>query len=244
MHTHTHTVFEHSSPLPTDHIILIGIFEVKNSQLPIPVVALSKGAHTRTSLARESGWARVPMSQTRPCVECHEPESTHACVVKYIRAWLPSQAPRGGLASETCTCMGTLRLVYGRSLSEIVGSNPAGGKDVCPLWMLCRVGSNLCDGPINRPGSVPSVCVCVCVCHCVIKCNNNTLHLQWTGRRGTNNCIEDKSEWEPSWHLSVCYPGILPEGRTKSRNHTRYDSCWHCQNLHTSRTQIEGPTPR
>jgi hypothetical protein len=33
-----------------------------------------KGAHTRTSLASESGWARVPMSQTRPCVECHEPD--------------------------------------------------------------------------------------------------------------------------------------------------------------------------
>jgi hypothetical protein len=34
-------------------------------------------------------------------------ESTHACVVKYIRAWLPSQAPRGGLASQTRTYMGT-----------------------------------------------------------------------------------------------------------------------------------------
>jgi hypothetical protein len=32
------------------------------------------GAHTRTSLASESGLARVPMSQTRPCVECHEPD--------------------------------------------------------------------------------------------------------------------------------------------------------------------------
>jgi len=65
------------------------------------------GAHTRTNLDRESGWARVPMSQTRPCVECHEPESTHACAVKYTRAWLPSQAPRGGFASHTRTCMGT-----------------------------------------------------------------------------------------------------------------------------------------
>ena len=34
-------------------------------------------------------------------------ESTHAFVVKYIRAWLPSQAPRGGLASQTRACMGT-----------------------------------------------------------------------------------------------------------------------------------------
>jgi hypothetical protein len=60
------------------------------------------------SLAGASGQARVPMSQTRPCEECHEPESTHACVVKYIRAWLLSQAPRGWLASRTRTCVGTL----------------------------------------------------------------------------------------------------------------------------------------
>jgi hypothetical protein len=34
-----------------------------------------KGAHTRTSLARESGSARVPISQTRLCVGRHEPGS-------------------------------------------------------------------------------------------------------------------------------------------------------------------------
>jgi hypothetical protein len=61
------------------------------------------------SLASESGRTRVSMSQTRPCVVCQEPESTHGCVVKYIRSRLPSQAPRGGLASQTRACMGTLR---------------------------------------------------------------------------------------------------------------------------------------
>jgi hypothetical protein len=34
-------------------------------------------------------------------------ESAHARVVKYIRARLPSQARRAGLASQTRTCMGT-----------------------------------------------------------------------------------------------------------------------------------------
>jgi hypothetical protein len=69
-----------------------------------------KGTHTRTSLASESGWARVPMSQTRPCVECHEPDfgRLYIYIYIYIRAWLPSQAPRGGPASHTRTCMGTL----------------------------------------------------------------------------------------------------------------------------------------
>jgi len=33
----------------------------------------------------------------------------HSCVVKYIRAWLPSQGPRGVLASLTRTCMGTFK---------------------------------------------------------------------------------------------------------------------------------------
>jgi hypothetical protein len=74
-----------------------------------------KGAHTRTSLASESGWARVPVSQTRPCVECHEPSFarlyiyTYTHIHMYIRAWLPNQAPRGGLANQTHFCMGTLR---------------------------------------------------------------------------------------------------------------------------------------
>jgi hypothetical protein len=70
----------------------------------------AKGAHTRTSLASESGWARVPMSQTGPCVECHEPDFGRLYVYIYIRAWLPSQAPPGGLASQTRTCMDTLRI--------------------------------------------------------------------------------------------------------------------------------------
>jgi hypothetical protein len=39
-------------------------------------------AHTRTSLAREFDSARVPMSQTRPCVGRH----AHTCAVKLIRA--------------------------------------------------------------------------------------------------------------------------------------------------------------
>jgi len=29
--------------------------------------------------------------------------------------------------------------VYGRSLAGIVGSNPAEGKEVCLLWVLCAV---------------------------------------------------------------------------------------------------------
>jgi hypothetical protein len=40
----------------------------------------SNGAHTRKSLTRESGSARVPMSQTRLCVGRHEPGSARTCV--------------------------------------------------------------------------------------------------------------------------------------------------------------------
>jgi hypothetical protein len=34
---------------------------------------------------------------------------------------------------------GLRRWVCGRSLAGIVGSNPAGGMDVCLLWVLCVV---------------------------------------------------------------------------------------------------------
>jgi hypothetical protein len=39
-------------------------------------------------------------------------ESTRTCVVKYTRAWLPSEALRGGLACQTRTCMGTFMVAY------------------------------------------------------------------------------------------------------------------------------------
>jgi hypothetical protein len=39
------------------------------------------GAHTPTDLVSQSGWTQVPMSQTRPCVECHEQ-------VKYINIYI------------------------------------------------------------------------------------------------------------------------------------------------------------
>jgi hypothetical protein len=35
--------------------------------------------------------------------------SIYIYIYIYLRAWLPSQAPRGGLASQTRTCMGTLK---------------------------------------------------------------------------------------------------------------------------------------
>jgi hypothetical protein len=43
-----------------------------------------EGAHTRTSLASESGWARVPLSQTGPCVECHKQEFGRLYIYSYI----------------------------------------------------------------------------------------------------------------------------------------------------------------
>jgi hypothetical protein len=79
---------------------------------------LPKAARTRTSLASESGWARVPLSQTGPCVECHEPDCGRLCIYIYMRAWLPSQAPRGELATQTRTCMGTLRPEDGYTISR------------------------------------------------------------------------------------------------------------------------------
>jgi hypothetical protein len=56
------------------------------------------GAHTRTSLARESDSARVPMSQTRPV--CGSPRS-------YVCGEInPSPAPESSSPNQTRTCMG------------------------------------------------------------------------------------------------------------------------------------------
>jgi hypothetical protein len=46
------------------------------------------GAHTHTSLARESDPARVKMSQTRPCMG----RNAHTCVVELIRARLRAES--------------------------------------------------------------------------------------------------------------------------------------------------------
>ena len=40
--------------------------------------------------------------------------------------------------------------VYGRSFAGIVGSNPAGGMDVCVEYCVLS-GRGLCDGLITRP---------------------------------------------------------------------------------------------
>jgi hypothetical protein len=47
-------------------------------------LTLKVSVHTRTGLASESGWARVQMSQTRPCVECHEPDFGRLYICVYI----------------------------------------------------------------------------------------------------------------------------------------------------------------
>jgi hypothetical protein len=64
-------------------------------------------------------------------------------------------------------------------------------------------GRGRCEEPIPRPEEPYRLCVCVCVCVCVfvfvclfvcvwlsvsqsvIRCNNNLLHLQWVGRKGS-----------------------------------------------------------
>jgi len=51
--------------------------------------------------------------------------------------------------------------VYGFSLAGIVGSNPAGGLNVCLLWILFVV-RGLCFGPITSPEQSHRLwCVCV-----------------------------------------------------------------------------------
>ena len=66
--------------------------------------------------------------------------------------------------------------VSSRSSAVIAGLNPAGGMDVCLLWVLS--GRGLCDGLITRPEEFYRLW-CVIVCDQMN--NNNPLHLTWLG---------------------------------------------------------------
>jgi hypothetical protein len=54
--------------------------------------------------------------------------------------------------------------IYGRSLAGIVDSNPAGGMDVCLLWVLCVIRSrSLRRAGHSSKGVLPSVVCLKCV---------------------------------------------------------------------------------
>ena len=52
----------------------------------------------------------------------------------------------------------------GRLIAGTAGLSPAEGMDVCLVFVVCCVGSGLCDGLITRSEESYRVCVCVCVC--------------------------------------------------------------------------------
>jgi hypothetical protein len=75
----------------------------------------------------------------------------------------------------------------GRPHAGIAGSNPAGGMDVsCECCVLAVRG--LYEGPIPRREQSYRMCASLSV----IRCNNNTLHLHWIGRRGQTKKRERK----------------------------------------------------
>jgi hypothetical protein len=84
----------------------------------------------RTSFKKELRWVRDSsiIAAAATCfnelildTEMYEQSSeyVHACVVKYIRARLPSQARRAGLESQTHTCIGT----FTDSINEVSYQN-------------------------------------------------------------------------------------------------------------------------
>jgi hypothetical protein len=78
--------------------------------------------------------------------------------------------------------------IRGRSLARIAGSNPAGGMDVCLLWMLCVVQVGVSATGCSLVQESPTECG---VSLSVIWHNTNPLHLQWVGRRGQNKKMEN-----------------------------------------------------
>jgi len=58
-----------------------------------------------------------------------------------------------------------------RSIVGIAGSNPAHCMDVRLLcFVVCCVGSGMCDKLNSCPEESYRLCVCVCVCVCVSNC--------------------------------------------------------------------------
>jgi hypothetical protein len=87
------------------------------------------------------GWRCRTGGRLKVPIHVRVRESTHACVVKYIRAWLPRQASRGGLASLTRTWMVTLRVRSHRKRVAAVGGPSREIAAVCDLVTLDRGGS-------------------------------------------------------------------------------------------------------
>jgi len=58
--------------------------------------------------------------------------------------------------------------VCGCSLTGIAGSNPAGGMDVCRMWMWCVVRWRSLQRAEHSSRRVLPSGVCVCVCHWVL----------------------------------------------------------------------------
>ena len=63
---------------------------------------------------------------------------------------------------NTTTAERSKAWVCGRSVAGIAGSNSAEGTDV--VFVVCCVGSDLCDELITRPEESHRLCVRVCVC--------------------------------------------------------------------------------
>ena len=60
--------------------------------------------------------------------------------------------------------------VCGRSLPGTARTNPAGGRNVCLLWILLVVQVEMSAMGRSLVERRPAVCVCVCVCVCMCVC--------------------------------------------------------------------------
>jgi len=99
-------------------------------------------------------------------------------LIKIFQMWISCRRRSSFLCWFLCVwsipvATGSKGYVCGRSLAEIAGSNPAGGMDVCVLWVLCVVTyrSMRRADPSSR-GKYQT-----CASPNVIRWNHNPLHL-------------------------------------------------------------------
>ena len=95
--------------------------------------------------------------------------------------------------------------VCDRSSAGVVGSNPAGDVGVFLLWMLVIVKK----GPVLWADySSRGVLSSVCVSFSMIRCNSNSLHLQWVGRKRSESREKDiinKSYYTLKIKITLCF---------------------------------------
>jgi hypothetical protein len=132
-------------------------------------------------------------------------------------------------------------LVCGRSLPGFVGSNPAGGMNVCSLWLLCVIRQrSLCVGLITRPRECYR-------CDCCVLSDRSLCVSGWSLVEGSATEMVCVFVWVWLWSLvnqeALAYWGLLlgPWEKSKMLTSVLAEGAW--SGLHFGRFNLRKEPP-